>query len=99
MNAASRRAASGSCRRANPSDRASGARAAAVWVAAAALLALVAPRASLGQRYVPGPDAEHLRLKYGDSLVSINDRCMVTHRMIKPYVRPVYVSRQAVGFC
>lgn len=71
-------------------------RAAAVLLAGAALLASV-PAGS--QRYVPTADPEHPRLKYADSLVSLNDRCMVRMVKLNPKVRPVYVSRMPVGFC
>ena len=72
------------------------ARAAVLLLAGAALFAAVPVRS---QRYVPAADPEHPRLKYADSLVSLNDRCIVRMVKLNPKVRPVYVSRMPVGFC
>jgi hypothetical protein len=58
------------------------------WVAAAS-----------AQRYVAQPDSAHPRLKYADSLVSLNDRCAVAKNKLNRNVRPVYVNGQPVGFC
>lgn len=75
-------------------------RAAAVLPLVFALgLALLAPGAGRAQRYVPQKDAKHPRLKYADSLVSINDRCAVKEGPLSPVVRPVYVNLKPVGFC
>jgi len=71
-------------------------RALVALLAGAALFAAV-PAGS--QRYVPTTDPEHPRLKYADSLLSLNDRCMVRMTKLNPKVRPVYVSRMPVGFC
>ena len=65
-------------------------------VAAGVLLA--APRGA-AQRRVPTGDPKHPRLKYADSLTSLNDRCMVRKAKLNPKVRPVYVNWQPVGFC
>jgi hypothetical protein len=51
------------------------------------------------QRYVPAADPALPRLKYPDSLVSANDRCMVTKKKLNPKVRPVYVNGVPMGFC
>ena len=51
------------------------------------------------QRYVPTADPKLPRLKYPDSLVSANDRCMVSHQKLNPKVRPVYVNGVPMGFC
>lgn len=69
----------------------------AVFLLAGAALFAAVPAGS--QRYVPTADPEHPRLKYADSLVSLNDRCMVRMVKMNPKVRPVYVSRMPVGFC
>lgn len=69
----------------------------AVFLLAGAALFAAVPAGS--QRYVPTTDPEHPRLKYADSLVSLNDRCMVRMVKMNPKVRPVYVSRMPVGFC
>ena len=65
------------------------------------LLAGLVALSSIGsaQRYVPGADAEHPRVKYADSLVSINDRCAVRKVKLGNKVRPVYVNGEPVGFC
>jgi YHS domain-containing protein len=50
-------------------------------------------------RWVPTADKAHPRLKYDDSLTSINDRCAVKENELSPSIRPVYVNGQPVGFC
>lgn len=62
-----------------------------------AVLAWVAVASA--QRYVAQPDSVHPRLKYADSLVSLNDRCAVAKNKLNPRVRPVYVNGKPVGFC
>lgn len=66
--------------------------------AAGALVLLLAGVAS-AQRFVPGPDPEHPRVKYADSLESVNDRCIVAKRKLSRTIRPVYVNLRPVGFC
>jgi hypothetical protein len=61
-------------------------------------LAALSP-AGEAQRYVPGSDADHPRVKYADSLISINDRCAVRKTKLAPRMRPVYVNHEPVGFC
>ncbi len=51
------------------------------------------------QRYVPTPDTLFPRLKYADSLVSLNDRCAVRHAHLNPKIAPVYVNGKPIGFC
>jgi hypothetical protein len=63
-----------------------------------AALAFVALTAR-AQRYVPTADPKHPRLKFADSLVSPNDRCLVSHDKLNPRVRPVYVNGVPMGFC
>jgi hypothetical protein len=75
------------------------ARAAGRTAAALSLAAFLAPLAGRAQRLVPTADPGHPRLKYADSLTSLNDRCMVRQAKLNPKVRPVYVNRQPVGFC
>lgn len=72
--------------------------AAAVVVILAAGLACAAATAR-AQRYVATADSTHPRLKFADSLVSPNDRCMVSHQKLNPQVRPVYVNGVPMGFC
>lgn len=62
-----------------------------------AMLAWVAVASA--QRYVAQPDTLHPRLKFADSLISLNDRCAVAKNKLNPRVRPVYVNGKAVGFC
>lgn len=65
------------------------------------LLAGLVVLSSIGsaQRYVPGTDPQYPRVKYPDSLVSINDRCAVRKVKLGNRVRPVYVNGEPVGFC
>lgn len=65
----------------------------------AAAAALLWPPDGSAQRYVATTDPEYPRLKYADSLTSVNDRCAVSKKKLNPKARPVYVNRQAVGFC
>jgi len=65
----------------------------------AALAVFQAPTPGAAQRYVASADSLHPRLKYADSLVSGNDRCMVLQRKLNPRVRPVYVNGVPLGFC
>jgi hypothetical protein len=51
------------------------------------------------QRYVPMPDKDHPKLRYADSLESLNDRCIVRKAKLNPRMRPVYVNGQPIGFC
>ncbi len=65
----------------------------------AALALFLAPEPGAAQRYVATADSLHPRIKYGDSLVSANERCMVVQRKLNPRVRPVYVNGVPMGFC
>ena len=65
----------------------------------AVLAALAIPLSSRSQRYVPTADPDHPRLRYADSLDSVNDRCAVRKNKLNPKVRPVYVNKRPVGFC
>ena len=66
-----------------------------------AALALVVGLASAAhaQRYVPTADPSRPRLKFADSLVSANDRCIVAQEKLNPKVRPIYVNGVPIGFC
>ena len=59
----------------------------------------LAPMPALAQRYVATGDTLHPRIKYADSLVSANDRCMVALQKLNRRVRPVYVNGVPMGFC
>ncbi len=62
---------------------------------AATFAAALAP----AQVVVPTKDPQYPRVKYADSLVSLNDRCMVRHGTLNPIFKPVYVNGRPVGFC
>lgn len=70
---------------------------AALLMAAAAFLFVPAP--GVAQRYVATPDSLHPRIKYADSLISANERCMVAQQKLNLRVRPVYVNGVPMGFC
>ena len=67
-------------------------------LAGLALLVALAPVAR-AQRYVPTADPNRPRLKFADSLVSANDRCIVAQEKLNPKVRPIYVNGVPIGFC
>lgn len=68
--------------------------------AAALLLCVLAAAADgLAQRYVEGDDPDYPRLKYADSLTSLNDRCIVAQNKLNKKIRPVYVNGSPIGFC
>jgi hypothetical protein len=69
----------------------------ALAVLFAACLLLPAPGSA--QRFVSTDDPEHPRVKYPDSLVSVNDRCAVRKVKLGNRVRPVYVNGLPIGFC
>lgn len=39
------------------------------------------------------------RLEYADSLVSGNDRCIVSQARLNPRMAPLYVNGVPIGFC
>ena len=61
--------------------------------------AILIPLRADAQRYIQTPDKDHPRLKYADSLESLNDRCIVRKAKLNPKMRPVYVNGKPVGFC
>jgi len=71
----------------------------AVVVVGTCGLAILTPRTGSTQHYLPTAELGFPRLKFGDSLVSLNDRCVVSRTKLNTRVRPVYVSGQPVGFC
>ena len=71
--------------------------ASALLLSVAALLLTPTPGAA--QHYVATADSLHPRIKYADSLVSANDRCMVAQQKLNLRVRPVYVNGVPMGFC
>ncbi len=75
-----------------PSPRPIGRLAAVVFAAALAATAHA-------QRFVDTRDPAHPRLRYPDSLTSVNDRCAVSQARLNPKARPVYVNGEPIGFC
>lgn len=73
-------------------------RPAAGWVLPLMAMCLISGTAR-AQRYVPGENKLYQKIKYGDSLVSPNDRCAVRKNPLNTHIRPVYVNRTPVGFC
>jgi len=71
-----------------------GALASALGVALAA-----GPHPASSQTLVPTSDLHHPKVRYADSLVSLNDRCPVRHGTLNPTYAPVYVNGRPVGFC
>jgi hypothetical protein len=69
-----------------------------VTLAAIAAFGVLA-RVGAAQRYLPAASPGFPRLKYADSLISLNDRCIVRKAKLNPKVRPVYVNWRPVGFC
>ena len=61
--------------------------------------ALVVPLSVRSQRHMPTGDPSFPRIRYADSLLSVNDRCAVRKNKLNLKVRPVYVNRQPIGFC
>ena len=61
--------------------------------------ALLLACAVSAQRYVEAKDPGFPRLKYADSLVSANDRCIVSLAKLNPKMAPLYVNGVPIGFC
>ena len=68
-------------------------------VAALAVAGAFAPRESGAFRYVKTADPGYPRIKYPDSLVSVNDRCIVSGTPLSTMIRPTYVNGKAIGYC
>ena len=49
--------------------------------------------------YVPSGDSTRPRLKFNDSLVSLNNHCPVTTSKLNPRIQPLYLNGEAIGFC
>ena len=63
------------------------------------VLALAMIGGASAQRYVPTKDPDFPRIKYADSLVSPNDRCIVSLAKLNPKMAPLYVNGVPIGFC
>jgi len=53
----------------------------------------------VGKAELVDPSAELPRIRFGDGLVSVNDRCPVTKRKLLVAFPPVYVNGLPIGFC
>ena len=53
----------------------------------------------IGKPELVGASAEFPRIRFGDRLVSANDRCPVTKRKLSVAFPPVYVNGLPIGFC
>lgn len=62
-------------------------------------LSLLLACAASAQRYVEAKDPAFPRLKYADSLLSANDRCIVSQARLNPKMVPLYVNGVPIGFC
>jgi hypothetical protein len=51
------------------------------------------------QRFVPTADPKYPRIQFADSMITPNDRCMVSKSPLNIKVRPVYVNGVPMGFC
>ena len=74
-------------------------RSGAALLALAASCFLLAQRPATAQRYVRSDEPAFPKVKYADSLVSANDRCIVKKTKLNPAIRPVYVNWRPIGFC
>ena len=61
-------------------------------------LAACLPAAARAQHFVAGSDS-FPRVRYAGSLLSVNDRCLVTQRKLNIRMPPVYVNGTPMGFC
>jgi len=55
--------------------------------------------AASAQRYVATKDPDFPRVRYADSLLSANDRCIVSQAKLNPKMAPLYVNGVPIGFC
>ena len=63
------------------------------------VLACAVLGAASAQRYVATKDPDFPKIKYADSLVSVNDRCIVSQAKLNPKMAPLYVNGVPIGFC
>ena len=70
------------------------------WQSVVVLAALLTLSSVAGaQVFVPQENPEAPRVKYADSLTSLNDMCAVANRKLSLSVSPVYVNGRPVAFC
>jgi hypothetical protein len=67
--------------------------------AAAGILVCLLFSTGFAQQYVPGEETDFPRIQYADSLVSVNDRCIVRLRKLSPKIPPIFVNGLPIGFC
>ena len=53
----------------------------------------------VGKAELVDASAELPRIRFGDGLVSANDRCPITKRKLSVRFPPVYVNGLPIGFC
>ena len=53
----------------------------------------------IGKPTVIDASAEFPRIRFGDGVISANDRCPITKRKLSIYFPPVYVNGLPIGFC
>lgn len=68
-------------------------------IASAALALAVLPTAAHTQHFVATADTSHPRIRFADSLLSANDRCMVTQRKLSTRMPAIYVNGVPMAFC
>ena len=56
------------------------------------LASILAAALAPAQVVVPTKDPQHPRIRYTDSLLSLNDRCVIRKGTLNPTFRPVYVN-------
>jgi len=61
--------------------------------------ATAVPSSAGAQRLVEQKDKAHPRVQYDDSLISVNDRCIVRQGRLSPGYEAVYVNGRPIGFC
>jgi hypothetical protein len=74
-------------------------RAAGAAVLAAVLGIALSGPPTRAQVYVPTKDLQHPKVRYADSLLSMNDRCPVRTGKLSTTYKPVYVNNRPIGFC
>jgi hypothetical protein len=52
-----------------------------------------------GKPVVIDASAEFPKIRFGDGVVSANDRCPITKRKLSVHFPPVYVNGLPIGFC
>ena len=78
---------------------AGGMRLSVVLLGSIALCAGIGVRDAAAQRFVPGSDEKHPRIQFADSLVSVNDGCIVTGSKLNLRMRATYANGRPIGYC